>query len=182
MSTEAQSNESEIKTENSLASPNNNNESSSTNEQSNLISNIKMFKCCICKLFTKYDYFGTRPVERHVLNRLDKDNLSEEEQREKLKLLESIKNKKESIVLLEKCYVCDDPFSNLKSYNYLVLGGTCFTCSQMVCMSNECSVFYYKKRFCLKCAANHLETDKDEFPIELKKELIKIISQTKINE
>ena len=86
------------------------------------------------------------------------------------------KNKKESIALLENCYVCDDPFSAVKSYNYLVLGANCFTCNQMCCMSNECSIFYYKKRFCLKCAEVNLKMEKEEFPVELKNELVKLIN------
>ena len=144
--------------------------------------NIKMFKCHMCNLYTKYDYYGTRPVERHLLNRYDKDDLTDEEKKEKIKLIDSIQNKKESIVLLEKCYICDDPFAEVKSYNYLVLGANCFTCKQMACMSNECSVFYYKKRFCLKCVAQHLEDDQEEFPTELKSELVKIINKQKSTE
>ncbi len=136
----------------------------------------------MCNLYTKYDYYGTRPIERHLLNRIDRDNLTKDEQNEKNKLLESIKNKKESIVLLEKCYITDDPFSTLKSYNYLILGGNCSTCNQMVCMSNECSFFYYKKRFCLKCASKHLENDDGEFPDELKIELNKVLNRSKTDE
>ena len=146
---------------------------------------IQMFKCNICNLYTKFDYHGTRPVERHLLNRLDKEQLTEDELKEKSKLIDSIKNKKESIVLLEKCYVCDDPFSSVKSSSYLVLGANCFTCKQMTCMSNECSIFYYNKRFCQKCAAIHLENEEqgnNEFPVELKSEIIKLISSSKSND
>ena len=159
----------------------------STNLSSSSTHNIKMFKCHMCNLYTKYDYYGTRPVERHLLNRLDKEQLTDEELKEKAKLIDSIKNKKESIALLEKCYVCDDPFSTVKSSSYLVLGANCFTCKLMTCMSNECSVFYYNKRFCLKCASTHLEEDSKnndacEFPVELKNEILKLISNSKLNE
>ena len=139
---------------------------------------IKMFKCSMCDLYTKYEYFGTRPVERHLLNK-PYEELTPDQQKERLKINDSIKLKKESIVLLENSYVCDDPFSVLKSSNYLVLGADCSVCKKMVCVDSQCSFFYYKKRFCLNCAkvyANEENESAQEFPLELRNEIVKIIS------
>ena len=106
-----------------------------------------LFKCNNCELYAKYDYFGNKPTE-HYLNNKSKD----------------------SIILLENAYICDDPFSDLK-INYLILGSNCFECKKMICLSLECSIFYYNKRFCIQCALNNLQ----EFPLEIKKELQKYI-------
>ena len=114
-------------------------EEGATNSYKNL------FKCSNCELYAKYDYYGNKPTEHYLK-----------------------KSKGDEIVLLENSYLCDDPFSDLKM-NYLILGSNCFECKKMICSSVDCSIFYYNKRFCLKCCLNNL----DEFPIEIKNELKK---------
>lgn len=115
----------------------------------------KVFKCSTCGLFSRYEYFGTKPLERHSQQKQSQSSQQTQ--------------KKENIILLEKSYVSDDPFSELKSANYLVLGSNCNVCNQMVCVSNECSFFYFKRRFCFKCATQYM----DEFPLEIKTEINK---------
>ena len=118
-----------------------------------------VFKCSMCDLYSKYVYYGTRPLQRHQQANEPKQTQSS--------------NKRESLILMENAYVCDDPFSELKSANFLILGSNCSQCQKMVCMSNECSFFYFKKRFCLRCARDYMSTD--EFPAEIKSELGKYI-------
>ena len=131
---------------------------------------MKTFTCYLCNLHSKYDYYGTRPLDRHLLNK-PIDELTNDQKNQ----LNS--KKKENIILMEKCFVSDDPFSELKSANFLVLGSRCSVCQQMVCPQIECSFFYYNKRFCLTCASIYIrDTSNDEFPLELKSELIKIIN------
>ena len=101
-----------------------------------------LFKCSNCDLYAKYDYYGNKPTEHYF------------------------KKSKDNVTLLENSYICDDPFSDLKM-NYLILGAKCTECKKMICQSNECSIFYYNKRFCIKCALLNL----DEFPNEIKTEL-----------
>jgi hypothetical protein len=132
-----------------------------------------VFTCHLCKLYSKFDYYGTRPLDRLLLSK-PADELTAEE---KIKLANIFSKKRETVILMEKCFICDDPFSQLKAANYLILGSKCSVCSHLVCMSSECSFFYYKRRFCLKCASAFIQdTDSNEFPIELKSELIKLIS------
>jgi len=125
----------------------------------------KVFKCSLCNLFARYDYFGRRPLERHSQPSESKSTLSA-----------SRNSKKESIILFEDSYVCDDPFSELKANNYLVIGSKCNVCNKMVCVSAECSFFYFKKRFCFKCATEFAETEM-EFPIEIRNEIKKYIQR-----
>lgn len=130
-----------------------------------------VFSCHVCQLYSKYDYYGTRPLDRHLLNKPTSELTSEQ------KNLLANNKKRENLILLEKCYVCDDPFSQLRSSNYLILGSLCSQCHQMVCVSGECSFFYYNKRFCMKCAKSLLQTDYHvEFPAELKAEIVKALS------
>ena len=119
----------------------------------------KVFKCSMCNLFARYDYFGTKPLERHATT------TSKTVQQNP---------KKETIILIEPAYVCDDPFSELKSNNYLILGAKCNICNKMTCVSSECSVFYFKKRFCFKCAA---QCDQNEFPSEIQIEIKKYLDK-----
>lgn len=122
-----------------------------------------MFKCSKCSLSAKYSYYGTRPLDRYLLSK-ETDELTSEQ----LSYLNS--KKRETIVLLEKSFVCDDPFSQMKSSNYLILGSLCSQCEKMVCSnSSECSIFYYKKRFCIDCAKKNLV----EFPNEIQVEILK---------
>lgn len=122
----------------------------------------KFFKCYLCSLQARYEYYGTRPLDRFLLKN--------ESTQEKLP------QRKENIILFEKSFVCDDPFSSLKSSNFLILGALCSQCDKMVCMSNECSFFYYNKRFCLSCAKIYMGPDTEEFPVELKTEISKILA------
>jgi hypothetical protein len=129
----------------------------------------KVFRCSACNLHSNYSYYGTRPLERNET--VGSENKSQ-----------SNVNRKENIILLEKCYVCDDPFAQNKYSNYLILGSNCVTCNKMVCVSSECSIFYYKKRFCIKCASQYLNNDSaDEFPIEIKAELLKLLNSKSNN-
>jgi hypothetical protein len=134
----------------------------------------KVFTCYMCNLYSKYDYYGTRPLDRFLLSKPIEELTSEQ----KVQLSNSLNNKKkENVILLEKSYICDDPFSQLKSSNYLILGSNCSVCSRMVCVNNDCSFFYYKKRFCLKCASNYIkDKSSNEFPIELKTEILKMMN------
>lgn len=126
-------------------------ETNNQNEESKKIQNYNsLFKCYLCNIYAKYNYYGNKPVEHYF----QKFNL----------------NVKDTIVLLENAYVCDDPFSDTKT-SYLILGSKCYICKQMICISNECSLFYYNKRFCIKCAVQNI----NEFPNELKLELNKQI-------
>ncbi len=110
-----------------------------------IISSYKnLFKCTNCDLYAKYDYYGNKPAEHYL------------------------KTSKDSLILLENCYICDDPFSDLRT-NYLILGSNCIECKNMICLNSDCSIFYYNKRFCIKCAIKNL----DEFPNEIKNELKK---------
>ena len=123
----------------------------------------KDFICHLCKLYSKYVYYGTRPLERHW----EKSNAGQSKPNPR----------RETMILLENAFVTDDPFSELKSNNFLILGAKCHICDKMVCVASECSLFYYNKRFCIKCATESLTTD--EFPTEIKTELIKIIQNSK---
>jgi hypothetical protein len=114
-------------------------------EATNIYKNV--FKCINCELYAKYDYYGNKPTEHY---------------------LKKSKAGSDTIILLENSYICDDPFSDLKM-NYLILGSNCNECKNMICLSGQCSIFYYNKRFCIKCALNNL----DEFPLEIKNELKK---------
>lgn len=106
------------------------------------------FQCYLCNLYANYDYYGHKPMDHFNSQRY---------------------TNKEKLLLLEDCYICADPFSDFKSKQFLILGAKCSICTKEVCVSNECSLFYYKKRFCMKCALNNLT----EFPDEIKKELSK---------
>ena len=123
----------------------------------------KVFKCEICKLHSNYNYYGTKPLERHQETNVQSSSSK------------SSSSRKEDITLLEKCFVCDDPFLENKSRNYLILGSRCNRCQKMICVSSKCSLFYYTKRFCINCAAEYV----DEFPNEIKTELVKIINSSK---
>ena len=132
----------------------------------------KIFRCYMCDLYAAYNYFGTRPLERHPARISTGGNQQQQQP------------PKEDVVLLEKCYVCDDPFDELRAFNYLVLGATCHVCERMVCVDNECSLFYYDKRFCLNCARPYAMLDKSsanddniEFPHEIVNELRRIMQK-----
>ncbi|CAF0913206.1 unnamed protein product [Brachionus calyciflorus] len=129
--------------------------------ESDIVKNL--FKCSKCSLSAKYTYYGNRPLDRYLLSKQN-DELTNEQ----LNYLNS--KRRENIILLEKSFVCDDPFTQLKSTNYLILGSLCSQCSKMVCSnSSECSLFYYKKRFCIDCARVNIE----EFPSEIQQEILK---------
>ena len=130
------------------------------NEEQNKTDERKEFICHMCKLYSRYVYYGTRPLERHFEKTISSKSTT----------------KKEELILLEKAYVSDDPFSELKSNNFLILGAQCHVCAKMVCVGNDCSLFYYNKRFCVKCTS-----EIDEFPNEIKSELLKIIENSKNN-
>lgn len=117
-----------------------------------------IFRCKSCNLHAKYNYYGVKPLERH-----DKVSATKET---------STNVRKEDIQLLEKCFVCDDPFLESRSANFLILGSRCFNCKSMICVRSKCSVFYYTKRFCIKCAQDNL----DSFPKEIQAELVKNIN------
>ena len=106
----------------------------------------KVFQCKECDLYARYEYFGHKPYDHYQ------------------------KTSKDKLILFEDCYICDDPFTDSKSRNFLILGSDCSICKKKVCVSSECSIFYYTKRFCIKCALEKI----DEFPNEIKLELEKI--------
>lgn len=81
-------------------------------EESGAIGNSKsetnpggQFKCHICSLDEKYDYFGSEPpFAKHLIYQ-------------------------------EKCYIKRDPFSALNKGEVLPLGGDCSFCKSQVCMN-----------------------------------------------
>lgn len=83
------------------------------------------FKCEICGLHEKCDYYGKAP--------------------------DFIKK----IRFTENCYVMKDPFSPPSQSNnaefFILLGAKCNICNQCVCRNPSCS-FLYNQTFCLKCA------------------------------
>lgn len=122
-----------------------------------------MFICTKCNLSAKYSYYGRRPLDRYLLSKSTEELTSEQ-----IFYLNS--KKRETIILLEDSFVCDDPFSQMKASNYLILGSLCSLCNKMVCSnSTDCSLFYFKKRFCLDCAKQNMI----EFPVEIQLEISK---------
>jgi len=73
------------------------------------------------------------------------------------------------IVLLEDCFVIQDPFNKFDSAEdkFLVLGGECAACGCCVCQGAACSV-YYTKRFCMECA----KANRDKFPPEVQTKIL----------
>lgn len=121
--------------------------------------NDKIFKCRLCNFYANFTYYGCRPLERHSKNSFENLSIYQAQQI----------SRKNEIELFEKCFVCDDPFGENKSANFLILGSRCFNCKKMVCLRNKCSIFYYTKRFCLNCAKDNL----DSFPKEIRLEIAK---------
>ena len=117
----------------------------------------KLFECYLCKTYAKCNYYGKKPMERN----LDKKTTHHQRRLNEL-------------TLKEDSYCCDNPFVERRDTNFLVLGSDCCSCKQMVCISNECSLFYYDKRFCIKCAEKCLLDDK-EVPQELKNDIKKML-------
>ncbi|XP_072408728.1 cysteine-rich DPF motif domain-containing protein 1 isoform X2 [Chiloscyllium punctatum] len=72
-----------------------------------------------------------------------------------------------SLVLLEDCYTMNDPFTPQRD-TFLILGSHCCLCKTVVCVGQECSLFY-TKRFCIPCVKKHI----DEFPEEIQLDLQK---------
>lgn len=122
-------------------------------DDSEAIVEKKEFNCYMCGLFAKYNYFGNFPLKRNSDINSKSSN-----------------SKSEDIVLLEKSFISDDPFDVQNNTSFLILGSMCNICNQMVCNSNSCSFFYFKKRFCFKCAVN---IDLNEFPKEIQMEIKK---------
>ncbi len=117
----------------------------------------KVFKCHLCQLYSHYDYHGRKPLERHAA--------------------EPPTTRHESITLLEPCYIIDDPFVSQSSTSYLILGGDCSLCKEMVCAGSVCSFFYYKQRMCYKCCAS--PEYEGEFPDEIRAGIEKFIKLKK---
>ncbi|XP_017280296.1 cysteine-rich DPF motif domain-containing protein 1 [Kryptolebias marmoratus] len=95
------------------------------------------FTCQLCGLSTTFTYYGQKPPNTRA------------------------------IVLLEECFVAQDPFSPDKE-KFLVLGSTCSLCRKCVCVGSDCSLFY-TRRFCLRCVAER----SDQFPQQIRAELAK---------
>jgi hypothetical protein len=72
-----------------------------------------------------------------------------------------------SLVIMEDAFVMKDPFSDVRN-NCIIIGSRCVSCSQMVCVSQDCSIFY-TKRFCVDCVHANFDT----FPAEIRQELTK---------
>ena len=139
-----------------------------------------VFTCYICDLYATYDYYGTRPLDRHAnLTKLSATS-DQADQAVNKKSSATARAKKETIVLFEKAYVRDDPFSQMKALNYLILCANCSVCNKMVCVGAECSFFYYNRRFCLNCSEEYIDQEREtsiEFPQELVNELMKTFSK-----
>ncbi|XP_048743486.2 cysteine-rich DPF motif domain-containing protein 1-like isoform X1 [Ostrea edulis] len=65
-----------------------------------------------------------------------------------------------SFVLMEEAFVMKDPFS--ADGGMITLGSNCSSCGAIVCLSQDCSLFY-TKRFCLPCVKRNLR----DFPSEI---------------
>lgn len=68
----------------------------------------------------------------------------------------------------ESCYVLKDPFTLPSKNQFLILGSNCSICSNAVCHSSECSIFF-TKRFCNNCVRNNL----DGFPTQISTKILK---------
>ena len=93
------------------------------------------FSCALCGLTDQCHYLGKQP-----------------------------KFVKGQLAFKEDSYVLVDPFSPRElrlANNFLLLGGACGQCGQVVCV--DCSVFY-ARRYCNKCAEFYLA----EFPKEIR--------------
>nr|XP_040030789.1 cysteine-rich DPF motif domain-containing protein 1 [Gasterosteus aculeatus aculeatus] len=97
----------------------------------------KIFTCQVCELSSPFTYHGQKPPNTRA------------------------------IVLLEECFVTQDPFSPDRE-KFLVLGSACSLCDTRVCVGSDCSLFY-TKRFCMRCVNKHLE----QFPRQIQAELAK---------
>ncbi|XP_037617237.1 cysteine-rich DPF motif domain-containing protein 1 [Sebastes umbrosus] len=97
----------------------------------------KTFTCQLCGLSSPFTYYGQKPPNTRA------------------------------IVLLEECFVTQDPFSPDRE-KFLVLGSTCSLCNTCVCVGSDCGLFY-TKRFCMQCVNKHL----DQFPHQIRAELAK---------
>ncbi|KAF8562721.1 hypothetical protein P879_06001 [Paragonimus westermani] len=64
--------------------------------------------------------------------------------------------------LLEDAYTMRDPFAD-DNLGGIILGSDCCICKEMVCISQDCSLFY-NKRYCRDCSVKHV----DEFPLDLR--------------
>ncbi|KAF2901387.1 hypothetical protein ILUMI_04798 [Ignelater luminosus] len=73
---------------------------------------IKYFKCCVCILNEKYEYFGKSPpwVRDYKLE--------------------------------EDAYIIEDPFLPPKRGEFLILGAHCVKCGLAVCKDTNCSFYY----------------------------------------
>lgn len=127
----------------------------------------KLFECYLCKVYAKCNYYGKKPSERNDINNSSSKATTSSSRR--------LNNE---LTLKEDSYCCDNPFVERRDANFLVLGSDCFACKQMVCISIECSLFYYDKRFCLKCAEKCLLEDNDVAQ-ELKNDIRKVLNISK---
>lgn len=73
-----------------------------------------------------------------------------------------------SITILENAYLMKDPFTD--ENKCIILGSHCTICNHMICISQDCSLFY-KSRFCLKCVGSNIEEFPKEIQIEANKKL-----------
>nr|XP_022297187.1 cysteine-rich DPF motif domain-containing protein 1-like [Crassostrea virginica] len=69
-----------------------------------------------------------------------------------------------AFVLMEEAYVMKDPFTEERGF--ITLGSSCSICKSVVCLSQNCSLFY-TKRFCVPCVKKNLK----EFPAEIIEEM-----------
>ncbi|KAL1513609.1 hypothetical protein ABEB36_003000 [Hypothenemus hampei] len=100
----------------------------------------KYFECTLCGLKERYEYFGKEPPFQ------------------------------KSFILLEDCYVIEDPFLPPKQGHSLILGSNCNSCTKPICKDGNCSV-YYNGSFCIKCAKISI----NKFPNAVQEKLNKII-------
>lgn len=77
------------------------------------------------------------------------------------------KFKKETMqfFMLEDVYYIRDPFEETSKIP-MILGGNCSICSESVCISPKCSIFY-TKRYCLSCLIENVHN----FPEEIRKDI-----------
>ncbi|XP_022238473.1 cysteine-rich DPF motif domain-containing protein 1-like isoform X1 [Limulus polyphemus] len=105
-----------------------------TGDENNDENCCRKFTCYMCGMTETFHYFGKRPPFL------------------------------KSILFLEDVYLAKDPFSPAGEGIFLLLGGHCSLCKNIVCQAEECSI-YFSKRFCLSCAKDNSL----QFPPELRK-------------
>lgn len=109
-----------------------------TQEKEETKEEIKIFKCYLCAMEETYDYKGKTP------------------------------NFLKNVIMLEDCYVMEDPFSPPGRHEFLTLGADCSVCEKSVCKGLDCS-FFYSMTYCKNCLKTRLNTFPYNVQMKIKK-------------